>query len=150
MKKKKKNMKHEGMVLILWIFYRKRKSLANGCSHELKLIHIQIWIFPHEYPTKKTKFGKMEKIKNGKCENKNTLKVPKKPSVLDYKNIFIKASIPSITRFFVFFKTHVKGANTFFSHTPAVNFTFCYKWAPSTRARGYFLCIFNDFSPKFT
>ena len=101
--KKKKNMKHEAMVLILWIFYRKRIPLANGCSHALKLIHIKIWIFPHEYPTKKTKFGKMKKIKNGKCENKNTLKVPKKPSVLDYKNIFIKASIPSITRFFVFF-----------------------------------------------
>ena len=56
MKKKKKNMKHEAMVLILWIFYRKRKSLINGCSHELKSIHIKIWIFPHEYLTKKTKF----------------------------------------------------------------------------------------------
>ena len=52
---------------------------------------------------KKTKFEKIEKIKNGKYENKNTLKVPKKPSFLDYKNIFIKASIASMTRFFLFF-----------------------------------------------
>ena len=64
--KKEKNMKHEAIVLILWIFYRQRNSLVNGCSHELKLIHIKIWIFPHEYPTKKTKFGKMEKIKKWK------------------------------------------------------------------------------------
>ena len=76
---------------------------------------------------KRRNLEKWKKLKNGKCENKNTLKVPKKPSVLDYKNIFIKASIPSITRFFVFFKTRDKGANTFFSDTPAVNFTFCYK-----------------------
>ena len=48
-------------------------------------------------------FKKIEKIKNGKCEIKKTLKVPKKPSFLDYKNIFIKASIASITRFFLFF-----------------------------------------------
>ena len=52
---------------------------------------------------KKTKFEKMEKIKNGKYENKNTLKVPKKPSFLDDKFFFIKASIASITRFFLFF-----------------------------------------------
>ena len=52
---------------------------------------------------KRRNLKKIEKIKNGKCEIKNTLKVPKKPSVLDYKNIFIKASIPSITRFLVFF-----------------------------------------------
>ena len=49
---------------------------------------------------KRRNLKKIEKIKNGKYKNKNTLKVPKKPSVLDYKNIFIKASIPSITRFF--------------------------------------------------
>ena len=52
---------------------------------------------------KRQNLKKIEKIKNGKYENKNTLKVPKKPSVLDYKNIFIKASIASITRFFLFF-----------------------------------------------
>ena len=52
---------------------------------------------------KRRNLKKIEKIKNGKYKNKNTLKVPKKPSVLDYKNIFIKASIPSITRFFYFF-----------------------------------------------
>lgn len=52
---------------------------------------------------KRRNLKKIEKIKNGKCEIKKTLKVPKKPSVLDYKNIFIKASIPSITRFFLFF-----------------------------------------------
>ena len=52
---------------------------------------------------KKTKFEKIEKNKNGKYEIKNVLKVPKKPSFLDYKNIFIKASIASITRFFLFF-----------------------------------------------
>jgi hypothetical protein len=46
---------------------------------------------------------KIEKIKNGKYEIKNTLKVPKKLSILDYKNIFIKASIALITRFFLFF-----------------------------------------------
>ena len=52
---------------------------------------------------KRRNLKKIEKIKNGKYEIKKTLKVPKKPSVLDYKNIFIKASIPSITRFFLFF-----------------------------------------------
>ena len=52
---------------------------------------------------KRQNLKKIEKIKNGKYENKNTLKVPKKPSFLDYKNIFIKASIASITRFFLFF-----------------------------------------------
>ena len=52
---------------------------------------------------KRRNFKKIEKIKNGKCEIKKTLKVPKKPSVLDYKNIFIKASSPSFTRFFLFF-----------------------------------------------
>ena len=72
--------------------------------------------FPPWVSDKKDEIWK--KLKNGKCENKNTLKVPKKPSVLDYKNIFIKASIPSITRFFVFFKTHDKGANTFFFGYP--------------------------------
>ena len=43
---------------------------------------------------------KLEKNKNEKCEIKKTLKVPKKRSFLDYINIFIKASIASITRFF--------------------------------------------------
>ena len=52
---------------------------------------------------KRQNLKKIEKIKNGKYENKKTLKVPKKPSFLDYKNIFIKASIASITRFFLFF-----------------------------------------------
>ena len=49
---------------------------------------------------KRQNLKKLEKNKNGKYKNKNTLKVPKKPSFLDYKNIFIKASIASITRFF--------------------------------------------------
>ena len=49
---------------------------------------------------KRQNLKKIEKIKNGKYENEKTLKVPKKPSFLDYKNIFIKASIASITRFF--------------------------------------------------
>ena len=100
MKKKKKNMKRDAMLLILWIFYRKQNLVANWCSHAVKLIHIKNWIYPHEYPTKKTKFEKNEKIKNEKYKIKNTLKVPKKLAVLDYKNNFIKASIPSSTRFF--------------------------------------------------
>ena len=41
-----------------------------------------------------------KKLKNEKYKIKNTLKVPKKLAVLDYKNNFIKASIPSSTRFF--------------------------------------------------
>ena len=49
---------------------------------------------------KRQNLKKIEKNKNGKYEIKNVLKVPKKPSFLDYKNIFIKASIASITRFF--------------------------------------------------
>jgi len=49
---------------------------------------------------KRQNLKKLEKNKNEKCEIKKTLKVPKKPSFLDYKNIFIKASIASITRFF--------------------------------------------------
>ena len=53
---------------------------------------------------KRQNLKKLEKNKNEKCEIKKTLKVPKKPSFLDYKNIFIKASIASITRFFLFFK----------------------------------------------
>ena len=52
---------------------------------------------------KRQNLKKIEKIKNGKYEIKNVLKVPKKPSFLDYKNIFIKASIASMTRFFLFF-----------------------------------------------
>ena len=52
---------------------------------------------------KRQNLKKIEKNKNGKYEIKNVLKVPKKPSFLDYKNIFIKASIASITRFFLFF-----------------------------------------------
>ena len=52
---------------------------------------------------KRQNLKKIEKNKNGKYEIKKTLKVPKKPSFLDYKNIFIKASIASITRFFLFF-----------------------------------------------
>ena len=52
---------------------------------------------------KRQNLKKIEKNKNGKYEIKNALKVPKKPSFLDYKNIFIKASIASITRFFLFF-----------------------------------------------
>ena len=49
---------------------------------------------------KRRNLKKIEKIKNGKYKIKNTLKVPKKLAVLDYKNNFIKASIPSSTRFF--------------------------------------------------
>ena len=52
---------------------------------------------------KRQNLKKIEKMKNGKYKNKNTLKVPKKPSFFDYKNIFLKASIASITRFFSFF-----------------------------------------------
>jgi len=41
---------------------------------------------------KRQNLKKHEKNKNGKYENKKTLKVPKKPSFLDDTNIFIKAS----------------------------------------------------------
>jgi len=41
---------------------------------------------------KRRNLKKHEKNKNGKYENKKTLKVPKKPSFLDDTNIFIKAS----------------------------------------------------------
>ena len=53
---------------------------------------------------KRQNLKKIEKIKNGKYKNKNTLKAPQNPSFFDYKNIFLKASIASITRFFLFFK----------------------------------------------
>ena len=52
---------------------------------------------------KRQNLKKIEKIKNGKYKNKNILNVPEKLSFLDDKNIIIKASIASITRFFLFF-----------------------------------------------
>ena len=53
---------------------------------------------------KRQNLKKIEKMKNGKYKNKNTQKVTKKPSFLDYNFFFLKASIASITRFFLFFK----------------------------------------------
>ena len=100
---------------------------------------------------KRRNLEKWKKLKNGKCENKNTLKVPKKPSVLDYKNIFIKASIPSITRFFVFFKRTLKARILFFRIPLQLILLFATN-EPLPRGHAVifyvFLTIFSQNSPK--
>ena len=111
-------MIREAMLAILWIFYGRQNPLAYWCPRAVKLIHINNKIYPHQYPTKKTKFEKIKKNKNGKYEIKNALKVPKKPSFLDYKNIFIKASIASITRFFFLMRNN--GVGIFFFRKPVL------------------------------